>query len=381
MMFLGSSSHLVSLACQLESLSQSPSHQDTQVVCRDGSRTLSRLLLGLAFPSLASCPRFCSDLQLVLLLPHHSLAEVESSSGLGAAKEQDCSTEEDEDSTPADHVDDTAEHDASKEPEAEGKKPRKLKQFTLQQQMDILDELRLSGGNKSAMAQKYSISRSSLQYWERREAAIRDTIGRGQGASYKVTKGLQRPAHPRLEKELEQWVRERGQGGGRMTPRQIARQALLLHGQGRQGKKFTASQTWVEKFLRRSGLTDSPLIAFNAEADAEDEGSRFACHQCGKQLSSVHALKVHSTIHLGERPHVCTYCAKDFRGKKELEYHERTHTGEKPYSCKICGKASVDASNMKKHEKVHTSLELDAVSNEEEGTGRRSKFYTKSDNY
>ena len=80
---------------------------------------------------------------------------------------------------------------------------------------------------------------------------------------------------------------------------------------------------------------------------------------------------MHTTIHTGERPHICLFCAKDFRGKKELEYHERTHTGEKPYKCNLCGKTCVDASNMKKHEKAHTAEDLSVA--ETEG----NKFYTK----
>jgi len=132
-----------------------------------------------------------------------------------------------------------------------------------------------------------------------------------------------------------------------------------LGGQG----KFTASLSWVEKFLKRNKLDEDLL------EDATPE--KFACPQCGKSLSSRYALKLHSTIHTGERPHICLFCAKDFRGKKELEYHERTHTGEKLYKCNICGKTCVDASNMKKHEKAHTLEDLSRA--ETDG----NKFYSK----
>ena len=62
-----------------------------------------------------------------MLLPDHSLSEVEKLLGLEETKV------------------------AEKEPEKEEsgqKKPRKLKQFTLQQQVEILDELVANGGNK-----------------------------------------------------------------------------------------------------------------------------------------------------------------------------------------------------------------------------------------
>lgn len=162
---------------------------------------------------------------------------------------------------------------------------------------------------------------------------------------------------------------------GRVHPRQVAAQAMVLHREeGEEGSTFTASMTWVQKFLRRNGLQDSDLISYNVKAGEEQERP-FSCAQCAKRLASASSLKEHMTIHTGERPHVCSYCAKDFRGRKELEYHERTHTGDKPYSCNICGKTCVDASNMKKHEKAHTAEELQDAYGEE--GDRRVKFYSK----
>ena len=71
--------------------------------------------------------RFNSEVEVTLLLPHHTLGEVEKLLGLEETRV------------------------AEKEPEKEEsgqKKPRKLKQFTLQQQVEILDELVATGGNK-----------------------------------------------------------------------------------------------------------------------------------------------------------------------------------------------------------------------------------------
>ena len=71
--------------------------------------------------------RFNSEVEITLLLPHHTLGEVEKLLGLEETRV------------------------AEKEPEKEEsgqKKPRKLKQFTLQQQVEILDELVATGGNK-----------------------------------------------------------------------------------------------------------------------------------------------------------------------------------------------------------------------------------------
>ena len=176
--------------------------------------------------------------------------------------------------------------------------------------------------------------------------------------------GKQRRTHSGLEEALADWVQEKERlQGSEVVVEEISKQALVLYRQmGGQGK-FTASQSWVERFLKKYELSEPPL--------EETQPEKFPCDQCGKRLSSQYALKMHSTIHTGERPHICLFCAKDFRGKKELEYHERTHTGEKPYKCNLCGKTCVDASNMKKHEKAHTVEDLSVA--ETEG----NKFYTK----
>ena len=44
-------------------------------------------MLGLAFPDLNQCEQFSSDPQLVLILPHHSLAEVDILVGLKEMEE------------------------------------------------------------------------------------------------------------------------------------------------------------------------------------------------------------------------------------------------------------------------------------------------------
>ena len=129
--------------------------------------------------------RFNSEVEVTLLLPHHTLGEVEKLLGLEETRV------------------------AEKEPEKEEsgqKKPRKLKQFTLQQQVEILDELAATGGNKyrqvktkkvktksqlffnnpTRLAKKYKMSRSCLQYWQRNEDQIRASVASGHGAGYKV---------------------------------------------------------------------------------------------------------------------------------------------------------------------------------------------------
>lgn len=398
-MLLGSSEdHVHNLTSELFMLGSSPSHQDTEVVCRDGRRRLSRLLLGFIFDELSNCDRFCSNLNLVLLLPDHDLVELDTLVGFNKSPEMILDHQvvvkvEELENIPEDVPESSPSLEDKLEPliadentenvaSSSNKNPRKLKKFTLQKQMDILDELRSSGGNKYRIAQKYSISRSSLQYWIKHEDKIRKVIARGKGESYTISSGVARPAHPQLEQQLAQWILSHGPQQKKVSPKEISKQALVLHAKigeaTNEKKKFTASQTWVDKFLKRNGFSDSELITYFArsETDTLDPEMTYPCHQCGKSFGCMQSLRTHISIHTGERPHVCSYCAKDFRMKKELEYHERIHTGEKPYYCNICGKTCADASNMNKHVKAHSAEDLSLVSGE---ASRRARFYTKMD--
>ena len=79
--------------------------------------------------------RFNSEVAATLLMPHHSLAEVEKLLGLENIKTKRKS-------------DAQAPIEEPLKEDNGSKKPRKLKQFTLQEQVEILDELAASGGNK-----------------------------------------------------------------------------------------------------------------------------------------------------------------------------------------------------------------------------------------
>ena len=71
------------------------------------------------------------------MLPQHSLGEVERLLGLEGTKKAKVLD-----------LQPTTNRLTDKEEQSGAKKPRKLKQFTLQQQVEILDELVASGGNK-----------------------------------------------------------------------------------------------------------------------------------------------------------------------------------------------------------------------------------------
>lgn len=85
----------------------------------------------------------------------------------------------------------------------------------------------------------------------------------------------------------------------------------------------------------------------------KNTGLRLICHVCGKSLSTKYSLKVHLTLHTGDRPHACTQCGKRFVNKTNLQIHQNIHTGEKPYVCTFCPKSFSDPSPLARHERMH----------------------------
>lgn len=78
------------------------------------------------------------------------------------------------------------------------------------------------------------------------------------------------------------------------------------------------------------------------------------CNVCNKKLRSKYHLKLHMTVHTGEKNYICGVCGNGYQQKWNLITHvARVHTKEKPFKCNECGKAFGYSSHFKRHVKIH----------------------------
>ena len=77
------------------------------------------------------------------------------------------------------------------------------------------------------------------------------------------------------------------------------------------------------------------------------------CKECNKVFATHAILKLHESVHTGEKKHECDVCHAKFRLKRSLNNHYRTHTGERPHACKFCPYRAIQKTDLKAHEKRH----------------------------
>ncbi|XP_054083852.1 zinc finger protein 124 [Zeugodacus cucurbitae] len=90
---------------------------------------------------------------------------------------------------------------------------------------------------------------------------------------------------------------------------------------------------------------------FYLQRHAEIHGDKHVCGECGVELTTSKALKLHMKVHSTEMPYKCDYCGRRFKRTKNLKSHLITHTGLKPYSCDFCDKTFSTGSSCRYHKK------------------------------
>ncbi|XP_068443531.1 uncharacterized protein [Clinocottus analis] len=78
------------------------------------------------------------------------------------------------------------------------------------------------------------------------------------------------------------------------------------------------------------------------------------CSYCRKSFITANGLKVHTTLHTGNRPFKCDVCGKAFARMSSLRDHRWVHSEEKPYECDLCPKAFSLRTQLRTHATLHT---------------------------
>lgn len=113
---------------------------------------------------------------------------------------------------------------------------------------------------------------------------------------------------------------------------------LSLHGltecAGSESEDVVSGDTYLEDELCQGSSNDNPVDT--TDEDLTGKGLR-VCPICNKQFRDTTALRRHSLVHSGERPHACKQCDKRFRRRDHLKSHMTAyHCGTTTFNCNIC---------------------------------------------
>ncbi|XP_019626329.1 PREDICTED: zinc finger protein 324A-like [Branchiostoma belcheri] len=96
------------------------------------------------------------------------------------------------------------------------------------------------------------------------------------------------------------------------------------------------------------------LISHMQHHGGEDMYSFYICEVCNARFTQASDLKIHSRIHIRDKPFTCDICKNKFTHLQSLKTHQRIHTGEKPYQCKVCQARFTQLGHLKAHSRIHT---------------------------
>lgn len=86
------------------------------------------------------------------------------------------------------------------------------------------------------------------------------------------------------------------------------------------------------------------------------EQYEYSCDKCSRVFRTLTALKMHHTLHTGEKPYSCDICGMSFRRRGNMYKHKKLHVATKDIECDICGKKFKTKPEMNIHRKRHDGI-------------------------
>uniref|UniRef100_A0A915PUM7 HTH CENPB-type domain-containing protein n=1 Tax=Setaria digitata TaxID=48799 RepID=A0A915PUM7_9BILA len=137
-------------------------------------------------------------------------------------------------------------------------KGRKLKQYVLEEKLDIIDYAKIIGNR--AAGREFNVAESSIREWRKNEQRLRSMFETTPERS-RLDGGGRRPVSEDLEKGLLQYVASRSEGETALTWHDIKEKANALwkdicdRNPEYNDRGFTANMGWVARFVRRNNIT------------------------------------------------------------------------------------------------------------------------------